>query len=167
MQVPSVLVAKSLRLTVFVRDRVTGDTLPVTVASSQPAPLELQPGTTTFSESGSLIPAVTAQQIVSDTSPAAEVNVTLANVPVDENVCCIVEITDASTLALLSWCVMLLLLWFVSHLTSQVVGAACPFMKRTRCNQGLRKDPDHPLRSQSEKLPKQVMCDACRSLFDM
>ena len=30
--------------------------------------------------------------------------VTLDNVPVDENVCCVVEITDASSPALLSWC---------------------------------------------------------------
>jgi hypothetical protein len=53
-QIPSILVAKLLRITVFVRDRVTGDTLPVTVTSSQPAPLELQPGTAAFDQGNSL-----------------------------------------------------------------------------------------------------------------
>jgi hypothetical protein len=33
-----------------------------------------------------------------------KVTVALANVPVDENVCCVVEITDSSTRSLLAWC---------------------------------------------------------------
>ena len=49
-QVPNSLVAKPLSVTVFVRDRVTGDTLPVIITSSQPPPVELQPGTTTFDD---------------------------------------------------------------------------------------------------------------------
>ena len=50
MQVPSNLLSKPLCVTVFVRDRVTGDTLPVIVTSTQPRPLELQAGTTVFDD---------------------------------------------------------------------------------------------------------------------
>jgi hypothetical protein len=101
MQVPNSLAAKQLSVSVFVRDRVTGDTLPVVITSSQPPPVELQQGTTTFDD-GTGIP-VPNPSSKSELLYAGKVTVALANVPVDENVCCVVEIADASTRSLLAW----------------------------------------------------------------
>lgn len=108
-QVPSSLASRPLRVAVHVRDRVTGDTLPVIVTSSQPPPLELQAGTTTF-EDGASRPRIRTKSPKCEARPrnsrlqyAGRVTVSFANVPVDENVCCVVEITDALTSTLLSW----------------------------------------------------------------
>jgi hypothetical protein len=49
--------------------------------------------------------------------PTGLVSVSLANVPVDENVCCVVEITDALTSALLSWYIKPVLAHALSNVT--------------------------------------------------
>ena len=100
--VPISLLSKLLRITITVRDMVSGDTLPVIVTTAQPAPLELHPGTNTFDEG--INPHTLNPKPQTPTRDAGHVSVTLDNVPVDENVCCVVEITDASSPALLSWC---------------------------------------------------------------
>jgi hypothetical protein len=107
-QVPSSLLSKPLCIAVFVRDRMTGDALSVTVTSSQQQPLELLPGTTTFEE-GECKFGASAARPGPIPRGAGQIAFSLTNVPVDESVCCVVEVSDASTLALLSWYHRLLL----------------------------------------------------------
>ena len=102
--VPISLLSKLIRITITVRDMVTGDTLPVIVTTAQPPPLELHPGTNTFDEGTK--PQTPNPKPQTPTRDAGHLTVTLDNVPVDENVCCVAEIADASSPSpsLLFWC---------------------------------------------------------------
>jgi hypothetical protein len=155
-QVPSNLVSKLLRISVFVRDRMTGDTLPVTVTSSQPAPLELLSGTTTFNEGGCLIPVTIARHSAIDipcrSSDCGTCECAIGRERVlrcGDHGC---VNSRAAVMVLLAVARAIRVTRRISH----VAGAACPYSKKTRYNSGLPKDLGHPPRNLSKKSLKQV-----------
>ena len=156
-QVPNSLVAKPLSVTVFVRDRVTGDTLPVIITSSQPPPLELQPGTTTFDDGILEFPPHLVPK--SELAPPRESDCGAGQRTSRRER--VLRCGDHGSFNSLPIGVVLPRAFarFALHLTLHVPGAACLFSKRTIFTWLLQppRALGHPLRNPSKRSPKPVI----------